>query len=57
MLEHIAYGYSNRETAEKLHISVKTVETHRRRIMEKLEFATRAELVRYAIQNGILTRS
>ena len=57
VLEHIAYGYSNRETAEKLHISVKTVETHRRRIMEKLEFATRAELVRYAIQNGILTRS
>jgi DNA-binding NarL/FixJ family response regulator len=56
VLEHIAYGYSNRETAEKLHISVKTVETHRRRIMEKLEFATRAELVRYAIQNGILTR-
>ena len=57
VLKHIAYGYSNRETAEKLHISVKTVETHRRRIMEKLEFATRAELVRYAIQNGILTRS
>jgi two-component system response regulator NreC len=57
VLEHIAYGYSNRETAEKLHISVRTVETHRRRIMEKLEFATRAELVRYAIQNGILTRS
>ncbi len=56
VLEHIAYGYSNRETAEKLHISVKTVETHRRRIMQKLEFATRAELVRYAIQNGILTR-
>lgn len=56
VLEHIAYGYSNRETAEKLHISVKTVETHRRRIMDKLEFATRAELVRYAIQNGILTR-
>jgi len=52
----IAQGYTNKETAEKLYISVKTVETHRARIMEKLQLRTRAELVRYAIQEGFLIR-
>ncbi len=54
VLTLIAQGYTNKEAANKLHISVKTVETHRARIMEKLQLRTRAELVRYAIQEGFL---
>ncbi|MBC8231294.1 response regulator transcription factor, partial [bacterium] len=49
-----AQGYTNKEAAKKLYISVKTVETHRARIMEKLQLRTRAELVRYAIMEGFL---
>jgi two-component system response regulator NreC len=54
VLERIALGYTNAEAAEHLGVSVKTVETHRRRIMDKLSVRTRAELVRYAIDHGIL---
>ena len=54
VLTLVAQGYTNKEAAQKLYISVKTVETHRARIMEKLQLRTRAELVRYAIMEGFL---
>ena len=50
----IAQGYSNKEVAAQLDISVKTVETHKARLMEKLGFQNRAELVRHAIDQGWL---
>jgi DNA-binding NarL/FixJ family response regulator len=50
----LAYGHTNAEIAEKLCISERTVESHRNNIMAKLEFKSRAELVRFAIDNGML---
>lgn len=50
----LALGYTNAEVAEKLFISGRTVETHRGNIMAKLELQTRAELVRFAIDNGLM---
>lgn len=50
----IADGKTNREIAELLHISVKTVETHRTHIMEKLDLHDRAHLVRYAVRKGLI---
>ncbi|MDR7484073.1 MAG: response regulator transcription factor [Armatimonadota bacterium] len=50
----IAEGKTNREIAEALHISVKTVETHRTHIMEKLDLHDRAHLVRYAVRKGLI---
>lgn len=50
----IAEGKSSREISTALGISVKTVETHRQRIMEKLDCHKATELVRYAIKEGIL---
>lgn len=52
----IAQGYTNKQASKKLYLSVKTVETYRARIMEKLQLRTRAELVRYAIQEGFFLR-
>lgn len=49
-----AAGHSNKEIAVQLDLSVKTVETYRARAMEKLGLQTRAELVRYAVQQGWL---
>ncbi len=54
ILTLVAEGYTNREIAETLFISVKTVETHKANIMEKLNLHKRAELVRYAIRKGML---
>jgi DNA-binding NarL/FixJ family response regulator len=54
VLKLIALGYSNKEIAEKLFLSVKTVETYKARIMEKLELTTRAALVRFALQHKLL---
>jgi NarL family two-component system response regulator LiaR len=54
VLTLLAYGHTNAEIAEKLCISERTVETHRTNIMAKLEFKSRAELVRFAIDNGML---
>ncbi|MBI3912681.1 MAG: response regulator transcription factor [Chloroflexi bacterium] len=54
VLTLIAQGYSNHEIAEQLTVSVKTVETHKARIQEKLGLRTRAELVRYAMQRRLL---
>ncbi len=54
VLELLVYGYTNVEIAEKLFISDRTVETHRANITGKLELKSRADLVRFAIDNGIL---
>lgn len=53
--ELLAYGHTNAEVAAKLFISDRTVETHRTNVMTKLGLKTRAELVRFAIENGLLT--
>ena len=55
VLALIAQGFTNQEIADKLIVSVKTVETHRAHIMSKLGLHTRAELVRYALREGYLT--
>ena len=53
-LKLVAFGYSNKEIAAKLYLSVKTVETYKARIMEKLDLTTRAALVRFALQHKLL---
>jgi DNA-binding NarL/FixJ family response regulator len=50
----VAEGHSNKEIAVALSISAKTVESHRRNIMHKLELKSAAELVRYAVRNGLV---
>jgi two-component system, NarL family, response regulator NreC len=50
----VAEGYKNREVAEKLGISVKTVETHRANIMNKLALRNLAQLIYYAIKTGMV---
>jgi DNA-binding NarL/FixJ family response regulator len=50
----IAQGYSNKEIAARLEISIKTVETYKARSMEKLDLRSRVEIVRYASQQGWL---
>jgi len=54
ILKLIASGLTNRKIADKLSISIKTVETHRARILQKLDFHTTVELVKYAIRTGLL---
>jgi DNA-binding NarL/FixJ family response regulator len=54
VLRLIALGHTNREVAEKLRISVKTVDTHRRNILKKLQLRNNADLTRFAIQHGII---
>ncbi len=54
VLLDVARGYSNKEIGERLHLSVKTIEGHKARVMEKLDFKSRAELVRHALQQGWL---
>ncbi len=56
-LRLIAQGFTNQEIAAKLFISIKTVETYKARMMEKLAVTSRAELVRYALQHGLLTET
>ena len=53
VVQLMAEGNSTKEIALKLHISVKTVETHRRQIMSKLDIHNVAELTKYAIRKGI----
>jgi DNA-binding NarL/FixJ family response regulator len=50
----LALGHTNQEIAKLLYISVRTAETHRAHIMRKLRLQTRAELVRYALEQGLL---
>jgi DNA-binding NarL/FixJ family response regulator len=54
VLKLIAQEYSNPEIAEKLFISIRTVDTHRRNLLEKLQVKNTAGLVKYAIKNGLL---
>ncbi|WP_321166468.1 response regulator transcription factor [Paenibacillus sp. Soil766] len=54
VLALIAKGFSNKEIAEQLVISVKTVESHKSNVMEKLGLKTRPELVKYAAKKGLL---
>lgn len=54
VLRLVALGYSNQEIAEKLIISVKTVENHKTRIKDKLEITSRSKLVRYAMEQGLI---
>jgi DNA-binding NarL/FixJ family response regulator len=54
VLRLLALGHTNQEISKMLYISVRTAETHRAHIMQKLRLETRAELVRYAIDQGLL---
>jgi len=54
VLRLLALGHTNQEIAQQLFISVRTAETHRAHIMQKLRLSSRAELVRYAIAQGLL---
>jgi two-component system response regulator NreC len=54
VLRLLALGHTNQEIAEQLYISVRTAESHRAHIMQKLRLSTRAELVRYALSHGLL---
>jgi DNA-binding NarL/FixJ family response regulator len=54
VLHLLAMGYTNQEIASKLFISVRTVDTHRAHIMQKLGLETRAELVLFALANGLI---
>jgi two-component system, NarL family, response regulator NreC len=55
VLIRLAQGYTNRQIAEQIHMSVKTVENYRARIGQKLELRSRADLIRYAHESGLLT--
>jgi DNA-binding NarL/FixJ family response regulator len=52
--EYLALGHTNKEVAEKLGISPRTVESHRSEIMSKLGFDSRADLVRFALDHGLI---
>lgn len=54
ILQLLALGYTNQEIGRKRYISVRTVDTHRAHIMRKLGLETRAELVLFALANGLL---
>ena len=55
ILSHLAEGRSNREIGKMLHISTRTVDTHRSNILKKLGVKTNAELVKIAITCGLIT--
>jgi two-component system, NarL family, response regulator NreC len=55
VLELVAQGYTHAEIAERLELSIKTVDTYRQRVGQKLGLRTRAELVRFAIETGALS--
>ncbi len=54
VLELVAYGYTNKQIADRFSVSIKTVETHRARLSEKLGLRTRADLVRFALETRLL---
>jgi two-component system, NarL family, response regulator NreC len=55
VLKLVAEGFSSREIAQQIFVSVKTVETYRGRFAEKLGLTSRADIVRYALETGLLT--
>jgi two-component system response regulator NreC len=54
VLRLLALGHTNQEIAKMLYISVRTAETHRAHVLQKLGLGSRAELVRYALAQGLL---
>jgi two-component system, NarL family, response regulator NreC len=56
VLRLIALGHTNNEIAQQLYLSVRTVETHRSHIQQKIRVSSRAELVRYALDNDLIGR-
>ena len=54
VVQQVAEGRINKEIAQRLNISVKTVETHRASAMRKLKLRTTADLVRYAVRNQLI---
>jgi two-component system response regulator NreC len=56
VLRLIALGHTNAEIAQQLYLSVRTVETHRSHIQQKLSLSTRADLVGYAIERGLIAQ-
>jgi DNA-binding NarL/FixJ family response regulator len=54
IVQLLALGYTNQEICKKLFISVRTVDTHRAHVMRKLQLETRAELVMFALANGLI---
>jgi two-component system response regulator NreC len=57
VLRLLALGHTNQEIAKMLYISVRTAETHRAHIMQKLGFTSRSELVRHALEQGLIESS
>jgi DNA-binding NarL/FixJ family response regulator len=57
VLSRLAWGYSNKEIAAGLNLSVKTVETYKSRISEKLHLRSRTEMVKYAVRQGWLSET
>jgi two-component system, NarL family, response regulator NreC len=55
VLRMIAFGHTNAQIAEKLYLSVRTVETHRAHIQQKLRLSDRSELVRYALEHKLVS--
>jgi len=57
VLRYLAHGYSLAEVGEKLKLSIKTVDTYKNRVMEKLQATKKSELVNYALKYGLLKDS
>jgi two-component system response regulator NreC len=53
IVRSIAWGFTSQEIADKMHLSVRTIEAHRAKIFRKLNLSSRAELVRFAYENGL----
>jgi len=57
VLRLVAWGHTNKEIAQQLHVGVRSVETYKNRMMEKLGFKNRTQVVRYAVRRGWLQDS
>jgi len=57
VLIYVAQGYTNRQIAEKMHVSVRTAERHRYNMMKKATFRNKAEVIRYAVRRGLIPSS
>ena len=56
VLKFVALGYTNKQIAEQLVVSIKTIESHKARIREKVNVSHRSDLVKYAIERGLLLK-
>ncbi len=57
ILAMIGLGHTNQEMAERLSVSINTIQTHRSHIIDKLDLHNRAELMRYALRVGLLNEA